>query len=299
MKNEKTLVIGSKGYIGKYFLSKYLQMFPQIESFSYRAEKSKNRLDLSNPNLKLIDDLIDYRYKYALIAAGICNVAYCEKEKEHTHKCNVEGVLKLVEYFCKKNIVPIVFSSDYVFDGKQEYYTEESRLAPLNEYGRQKAELEKKIPIIAKNNYLLIRLSKVFGAVKNKKDFVSQIITDLLEGKSIKAAYDQVFTPIFIEDLFHFVCELQKNNCRGFFNVCGNEKISRYDLSKKIEKKLTINAKLIQRISLEDLQEDFQRPKNTSMNCAKLHSSIDFKATPIDLSIDKIIDNYYNLSPNE
>src|SRR3990167_3100968 len=145
----KTLVIGAQGFLGRHFLQAYRATDPTI------IGTSRKELDLASPNLDALDLT---GYTHALIAAAVTSIARCEKEKEATYQCNVTGTLELIRQLHQKNIVPIAFSSDYVFDGIAGDYTEDSPIHPLNEYGRQKAQLEKGIREICGGNYLLIRL---------------------------------------------------------------------------------------------------------------------------------------------
>ena len=219
---------------------------------------------------------------YAIIFAGISNVSLCEKEKEYSYKCNVDGILKTVNYFYSNNIVPIVFSSDYVFDGKEGNYSEKSKLNTLNEYGRQKVELESYMLDNLADHCMVIRLSKVFDSKIHKKNFLGEMISNLVHGTKLKLAYDQIFSPIHIDDLFDIIFQLHEINFRGLINVCGNESINRYNFGKKIAREYNIDEKLIEKISIDDLKENFKRPKNISMNCKKLYSHLDINFKSID-----------------
>ena len=64
-----------------------------------------------------------------------------------------------------KEIIPIFFSSESVFDGKKGYYKENDKTKPQSIYGKSKLEAEK---IVSKlKNYLIIRTS--FFSKKNWK----------------------------------------------------------------------------------------------------------------------------------
>jgi len=259
----KTLVIGAKGFLGSHFLKAYRLIYPDTLGIT------RETLDLNAPNL---DSLHLNDYEYALIGAAVTSIAQCEKEKETSFSCNVTGTLKLAQELRKKNIIPILFSTDYVYDGISGNYDEESPLSPLNEYGRQKAELQRRLPEVCGNDFLLIRPSKVYGSLRGDGTLLDEMICKLRQKKPIQAAHDQIFSPILVTDLINGVIELQKKHCRGIFHIC-SEICSRFEISQRISKKLGFSNELIQAISLDDLKESFKRPKNTSLNCQKFQSS--------------------------
>lgn len=104
--NEEFIVIGSNGFIGKHFCK-------AIKPKYYTSRKgSPYYIDLKAPSLNTIPTR---SLRYALITAASANIAYCETHPDETHQINVEGTLKLTKLLLDKGILPILFSSDYVF----------------------------------------------------------------------------------------------------------------------------------------------------------------------------------------
>ncbi len=282
----KSLIIGKDSYLASNYINKYNEIFSKIVTFSYQNENPKIKYDLFKPDFRILDGVINSSYKYAIIFAGISNVAFCEDHKEYTNKCNVEGVINTSKYFISNAIVPIIFSSDYVFDGQEGNYSEKSSLSPSNEYGRQKARLESYMLDNFEEHCIVIRLSKVFDSKLHKKNFLGDIIGNLVNKKSVKLVFDQIFSPIYVDDVINIIFSLQKMNFRGLINVCGNESIDRYTLGQKVSEKYNIDGKLIKKISIDDLKENFKRPKNISMNNKKLCSLFDFNFKSIDSQVE-------------
>lgn len=286
LKAPKTIVLGSSGFIGSSFSKRYKREYPENLCLDHRSDP---KIDLLNPS---ISHLNLEGYQYVMIASAIPNIAFCEKNPELSYKCNVLGTLELGKLFVERGLIPIFFSSDYVFDGKEGNYTETSKLKPLNEYGRQKAILEEKIPKICKGQYLIIRLSKVFGHQKGDKTLLNEIAFSLINQKPVKVAFDQCFCPIFIDDVVEAVISLQKKGATGLFNL-GGEKITRYDLATNLCVSMNQDLSLVKKISLEDLCENFLRPKNTSLLSNKLVQKTGLVLTPIFESIQKIAELYF------
>lgn len=290
MKKNKIIVIGPDSYIAQNYLQKFRLNYSDVILFSHRASDEKYKLNLYEPNLSLLDSVINNDIEYALITAGITNLLFCEKEKDYSYKCNVDGILKIAKHLAYYNITPIIFSSDYIFDGRGEWYTEDSSPNPLNQYGLQKLELEKKIIDYCNNNYLILRLSKIVG-YKNDKNLLNQMLINLKNRIVIESAFDQIFCPLVVDDLSDIIMKLQEQKVKGIFNTCGIEACNRFELTKLLIKNGNFDNSLIKKISLDDLKESVIRPKNTTMKCDKLLSVIDFKFMNMKTCIDKLINN--------
>jgi dTDP-4-dehydrorhamnose reductase len=283
----KTLVIGSESFLGKAFAQAYRKIYPDTIATHYRSEDPANRIDLCAPDLLPLG-LRKGDYSYALVAAANANLALCEKEKGLAYRRNVEGVLHLVELLVELEIQPILFSTAYVFDGIEGNYSETSATNPINEYGRQKEALEKRIGRLCGSNYLIIRCSKVFDLIKGDNSLFDQICTPLIRGEVVRAAFDQVFCPIWIEDLVQAVFALQIRGHRGLYNLSGREIWTRLELTREIGKVLEIPASQILPISLDEVKSPFQMPKRTNMCCEKFHRSVPFRETPLSFWIRQL-----------
>lgn len=191
-----------------------------------------------------------------------------------------------------RGIVPIFFSTDYVFDGKKGGYTETSKAHSLNEYGRQKALLQEKLQQACGENFLLIRPSKVYGLEKGDKTLLDEMAQSFIQEKKVRAAYDQIFCPILIDDLVRAVMHLQEKNCRGIYNIAGSDVISRFEIAKALAREMNVDESLVEMISLNDLKEPFLRPTNTSLNCDKFLQFSKMTMQPLSKSICRVASNY-------
>jgi dTDP-4-dehydrorhamnose reductase len=287
---QKTFVLGANGFIGSHFLTKYRSFYPDCMGSSYKDEEHLQKINLLKPDIQHLN-LKSKGYKNALICAAVTKVDRCENNPEQSFAINVEGTLRIIEQLINDDIHPIYFSSDYVFDGFTGNYTETSPVNPINLYGTHKAAVEKAIPQICGSNYTILRLSKIFSTDDYGISFLSAMFSDIVAGKTIKAAYDQIFCPTLIEDLLRITIEIQVKDLKGLFNVCSPQAISRYELARKIALYCRVDPDNIARISIDDLNENFRRPHNTSMVCDNILNSITARFTSIDDCILKLIQN--------
>jgi dTDP-4-dehydrorhamnose reductase len=239
------IIIGSDGFIGNHF----------CRAYPGALAVGRSQLDLSNPKLTFPTE----GYRYAIIAAGISHPKRCETDPEATYRCNVVGTLRLGKELLKRGITPIFFSTDYVFDNHL-------KRAPMNVYGKQKAELEERASQL---DALTIRLSKVYGVEKGDGTLFDEMAAKLRAGQTILAARDQIFAPVFVGDVISQTLSCVQQGRRGVVDVVGPSYASRLEMAKKLGEKLGVKGESIKEIALDELKDGVQRPK-----FLKLSSSI-------------------------
>lgn len=288
---EKTLVVGAKGFLGSHFFHFYQRYFPEIIGTHYISSPEFTRLNLAFPG-KDYQTLSLRGYKYALIAGGICNPRKCEENPYESYQINVEGVLALSELLLKTAITPILISSGYVFNGEKGDYVEEDPYSPMNAYGAQKVELEKKAFERFGEKCLIVRVAKVFGLARGDTTLIDEMAALLYGGHEILAARDQILSPISMKDVIQGITALQNNQCRGLYHLGGLEKISRYQLALKVADELQVNKKLVREISLDELAAPFKRPKRSDLLSHKLLMDTDIKIASLERDVKFIVSQY-------
>ncbi len=263
----KTAIIGASGFMGKFFLSSYRRIYADCAGTA-RCLVDRDvdifMLDLLKPDISPLR-LSKTGHKEALILAAATDIGTCESNKVDTRKVNVDGALELIRQLAEEGIKPVFFSTDQVFDGKEGNYSEDSLVNPITEYGRQKAEIEIKIKAATRGNFLVVRLSKVFSLNKDDGTLFDEMARILYSGGSIKAAFDQLFCPMFINDVISAVSWLQVKRATGIINVCPPEVWSRYNLAIALAKKMGIKSSNVHKVSLDQIMINPKYPKNTSM----------------------------------
>ncbi|MDD5108737.1 MAG: sugar nucleotide-binding protein [Candidatus Omnitrophica bacterium] len=291
----KTAIIGASGFLGRYFLPAYRKIYPDciatVKNGSVEDQHMYD-LDLYKPNIAGLQ-LAKRHYKEALIFAAITRVNITEKEKVEVRKANVDGTFELIRQLTEEGVKPVFFSSSYVFDGKTGSYTDQSPVNPIIEYGKQKAEVEAQISAITKENFLVIRLCKIFSLVKEDKTFLDEIAGILSSGGTYRAAYDQIFCPTLVTDVIAAVSLLQSQGSTGIINVCSPEVWSRYDLAIVLARLMGVSTDKVIRASLDEIMISPRYPKNTSMISGIVLKPVsDF--TPISICLEQTARHWTN-----
>jgi dTDP-4-dehydrorhamnose reductase len=119
-------------------------------------------------------------------------------------------------------------SSDAVFDGTSNPYTESARPNPITPYGAAKAAAETAVGAIAPQA-AIVRTSLIIS--REPLDPQTRLVLDLASGaRSGHLFTDQYRCPIGADELAGAVLELAANDFAGVLNVAGTDAITRYDL---------------------------------------------------------------------
>lgn len=172
--------------------------------------------------------------------AAKADVDGCEKDKAlgvngEAWKINVEGVRNVSEACLKTNKKIIYISTDFVFDGKKEFYLEEDMPNPINWYAQTKYEGEKIIQGL-KIPWIIARIAYPYRANFPKMDFFRAILNKLKNREKVTAVTDHIFTPTYIDDIAFALKVLIDANSQGIFHVVGGQSLSPFEAANLIAK---------------------------------------------------------------
>lgn len=201
-----------------------------------------------------------------LVAAADAYVERCEREPVASHSINVTAARDLAA--AARSALLVVFSSEYVFDGQAGSYGEDDPVAPLNEYGRQKVDLE----TLAREHgeHLICRVSGVYGWSPARTSFVAQIVDALRAGRRFSVPADQLITPTPAPDLARAVTELVERGARGTFHVAGPEILERPEFARRAAAAFDLDRRLLDAIPTASLGLAARRPLRAGLRTEKL-----------------------------
>ncbi len=164
----------------------------------------------------------------------------------------------------------IYISTDFVCDGKEDFYTEESKPLPINWYGQTKYWGE--ILSEMSSNFLILRPSYPYGyPSKVKKDFIWTLVELFKSKNEINLVGDYIITPTFIDDIVFGIEHLINTNLSGIFNLCGADSMTSFDIGQTILKEMGFNNIKINKITGEEFYKGrARRPFKTIMKNDKL-----------------------------
>jgi dTDP-4-dehydrorhamnose reductase len=206
---EKILVTGATGRLGRELIKIYRNAFTPT-----RAE-----MDITDES-SVSDYISKIKPNLIFHTAALTNVSLCEENKELCWNTNVKGTEYLVKYCIKEvpNCYFIFTSTAGVFYGDKGNYSEDDIPYPVNFYGLSKLLGEYIIQGLHKEHSLLIRTNFV-----TRQPWPYE-----------KAFIDRWGTYLFSEELAAAIKEITEKKVTGVIHVCGDKKISMYELAKRI-----------------------------------------------------------------
>jgi dTDP-4-dehydrorhamnose reductase len=119
-----------------------------------------------------------------------------------------------------------------VFDGSLgRPYVESDLVAPLNAYGRSKAEAERRV-LDSDPQALVVRTSAFFGPW-DEHNFVTQALAALSAGRPFAAAGDMTMSPTYVPDLVNACLDLLIDRESGIWHLSNGEAMSWSDLAQR------------------------------------------------------------------
>jgi len=281
------LIIGASGFIGSN-LFKYFEKKKYEIQGTYFKNKKKNYIFFDVRKNRINSLKFKKKLKYIVIAHSInVNLDDTKKNFKKSYFINVTKTKSIIDYCFNNNIVPVYISSDGVFDGNKGNYKETDRKNPLHSYGKIKNEVEEYI-LRKKKKYLIIRVSRVFGVNKNDKTILTNYKQKMQTKRKIICSYDQIFSPIFIDDLSNYLEKLIRNKYFGIFHLSSIKMITHFEIAKSIKKFFKIKKIKILARKINSLKLIETRPLLTNLSTYKFDSIFNIKYNNLNYYLKKI-----------
>ncbi len=220
------LIVGATGTLGR--------AFARICSVRNIAFRLLGRAQMDIADAAAVEQAIREHRPWAIVnAGGYVRVDEAEVEAERCRRENTLGPVVLAIACARHGLPLLTFSSDLVFDGSKRHgpYVESDPVAPLNAYGRSKAEAEQRVLAIH-SQALVIRTSAFFGPW-DSVNFVSLALAALSEGRPFVAASDIIVSPTYVPDLVHGSLNLLIDGDRGIWHLSNRSPVSWADLARR------------------------------------------------------------------
>jgi dTDP-4-dehydrorhamnose reductase len=265
-----SLVVGATGQIGHQMMG-LLGDGALPTTRSVMAPAGWLRLDLAELNtLATVDLLLRGRELSAIYClAGFTNVDGCEGAQELAYATNCRGPAMLASAARVRGIPFVYFSTEYVFDGHDGPYQENSPANPLSIYGRSKWQGELAV-FQAYSDALVLRTTVVYGPDSGEKNFVYSLMRNLSAGKKMRVPEDQVSTPTYNRDLAATTLALVDRQAAGIFHVCGPERMGRLEFARSVALRLGLDSTLLDGCPTSALGQRAPRPLTAGLSIDKL-----------------------------
>ena len=278
------LVTGAAGQLGQ-CLQIAAKAYPNYH-FDF-----KNSTDLDIASAEAIESIFSQqKYDFCINAAAYTNVEKAESEPERAFLINAEAVKNLAKT-CKKHETKLIhISTDYVFDGeKEESYSEEDKVNPINVYGASKLKGEKYIQETLET-FFIIRTSWLYSQFGH--NFFKTILQKAKEGATLNITTEQKGNPTNANDLAALVLKIieKKSEAYGVYHFSNLEEATWYDFAKSIVS-LQPHTKAVLHAS-NSYKTKAKRPLNSCLDKKKVISTFGVSILSWRNSLENLYQTY-------
>jgi dTDP-4-dehydrorhamnose reductase len=279
----KILITGANGLLGQAMVSVFsresdfeiIKSSVEPESF-VRTGLQYIQLDITNKD-ELKKTVSEINPGVIINCAAYTDVDKCETERELSWKINVDAVKNLIIAARPVNAKLVHFSTDYVFDGKNGPYDEQSVPNPLSFYGRGKLASENAL-IASGIEHAIIRTMVLFGyGVNVKPNFAMWLVNKLSAKEKVNIVDDQIGNSTIVDDLAYGTLKVVEKEKTGIYNIAGRDIESRLDFTMKLCDVYGYDKSLINRIKTKDLNQPAPRPLNSGLITLKAETELGFR----------------------
>lgn len=289
---KKILIVGASGLVGgncrQYFTEKKLEVIGTHLNFPTEYTHYFDATNLEDSKNEFVLNQIE-QFDCIIHCGALTHVDYCEDNIEESYQKTVDSTKKLLGIASEEKIKFIYISTDYVFDGESGPYKEEDTTNPINVYGKHKLEAEREVIKLKKNNYLIARITNVYGKEIRGKNFVSRIINNTLSNKKLKLPVDQYATPVSAYDVARALYKLIIDDKQGIYHIGSTDYMNRYQLASKVVDVVNNRELKLLPICTKNLKQKANRPLFGGLLSAKFLAEYPtFKFSNIDEYLNQI-----------
>lgn len=210
-------VIGFRGRLGSELVGKLSHLgFEPID------------VDITNAD-SILTGISGKHYDCIINCSAYTNVDKAETEPLLAHAINAFGPENLARVY-PGYIVHL--SSDYVFDGTNGPYKEDDEPNPISVYGHSKFAGEIGLrPYMERT--LVVRTTILYDNGP-QANFVTSIIRQLRENKTVIAPKELLGNPTYIPHLAHGIVFAINNHFTGILNLAGRTRMSRFQCAREV-----------------------------------------------------------------
>lgn len=255
------LICGATGTLGRAFARLCAQ-----RGLAYRL-LGREQLDIADP--ACVDRALERFAPWAIVnAAGYVRVDDAEHDAERCFRENVLGAETLARACERHGVALVTFSSDLVFDGaRASPYVETDAPAPLNVYGRSKAEAESRV-LDRYPRALILRTSAFFGPW-DAHNFVALALQAMRAGQPFAAADDVVISPTYVPDLVNVALDLLLDRAEGIWHASNTGSLSWADFAQRAAEAMRVPVATLIRCNSDALRLAARRPRFSALSSAR------------------------------
>lgn len=270
----RVLITGASGQLGPYLLRAAGERGPQWQLAAWSGRSTGQVEGVALRPVDLLDGraieqaLNDFDPQAIVHAGAVSSLKESLENPDLAEAVNVQATSILAGWAWYRSARVVLCSSDMVFDGRRGNYVETDEANPVSVYGRTKLAAERVVCQLPGG--VAVRLSLMYGpGLHGKKTFYDQLLEALRSGKPLNLFNDEWRTPLSIADGARGLIAACDSKAAGLYHLGGPERITRYELGRRVAAKLGLNDRGIKTETRMSVKGPEERPRDLSLNCAK------------------------------
>jgi dTDP-4-dehydrorhamnose reductase len=205
--------------------------------------------------------------------AGLTDVDRCEADPAQALAGNAEPARTVAEAAATRSIRLVHISTDHLFTGVRPLVDENEAPQPMNQYAASKLRAEEWVRS-AHPSALVVRTNFFGWGHATRRSFSDWILDNIRAGKTLSLFDDVFFTPILAGRVATECHALVERGASGVFNVCGDERISKYQFAIRLVAAFGSGDELFKRSSIAGAGLKAPRPNDMSLDHAKARGAL-------------------------
>ena len=276
MQGETIVITGASGLLGSTLVRTWAGRYPLVAvsrtSPIRWAGVETLRTDLLDPSL-LCERIAAMRPSLVVHAAAWTDVDACEADPERAMALNARASQSLAQASFQAGAAFVYVSTDGVFDGERGEYLESDLPHPLNVYAVSKLAGEQ-MALSAHPQALILRVPLEGWRPAGRPGFIQWVEEGLRRGERVTVCTDWIRSCVFAANLPGVLEEVWRRDLQGIYHVAPDTAASNYEMARWTAEIFGLDPANLVPISGDGLTLKARRPKNTSLNPAKLQAVI-------------------------
>lgn len=239
-------------------------------------------LDLLDP--ASLEKVLDATAIDAVVHSAVLQSEACEARPHDAEALNHRAPESLARACRARGLRLLALSTDMVFAGDRAFLREEDATGPLQTYGRTKLAGEEAL-LAAHPDAAVVRLALVVGRGHGPRATASESIAWALRaGRRLRLFTDEYRTPVDPESIAQGIAHLLRGTASGRFHLAGAERISRFELGRRVAALLGLSPDAIEAARQAD-HPGRRRPPDLSLDISRARSLLGFSPRPLDVAL--------------
>lgn len=287
----RLLVTGASGLLGLNLCLVAEAQGHQVNGFYHSRALDGVPFDLYRVNLLKTQETIA---KIEAIAPGaiihcaaLADLNIAEQKPDLAYQINAEAAGALAGAAVRMGVPFIHISTDAIFGGRPEGYSEEDSVNPRSVYAKTKLAGEEAVRI----NYpdaIIARVVFYGWSLLGNRSLSEFFFNHLCLSQKMKGFTDVMFSPLYVEDLAKILLEMLNKGLTGTYHAVSPEHLSKYEFGVRIATKFGFDSELIEPIRMGDVARGAPRSMSLILKPDKLQAALGHPLPGINAGIEKL-----------